>query len=188
MFLSPLWTYLRFQEAISQELTLIALDNASIRLGRSARDVWNGLRIYNDSVAGTEGVHHIWHACARNPATAPECLAIDQQWEAALLARKTLAHQYAQRAWGEGRIRAEAEGKTHHQEVRVFRLPSVPIHAIACPLCGLSLQWEVDALPIERSEVRKGSRVFLNRIFSVGTSLRRGLKWNYRIEGGGDGK
>ncbi len=186
MFLAPVWTYQLFHRAEQIEKACIALDNASIRLGQSAREVWNGLRAYNSAAEVSDLAHHAVHTCARNPLTASQCVVLDQAMEKTLLARARHAERIASAVWQNGLARAIAEGRVLHSQVTVLR-PTMPsLRSITCTLCGLPLYFERHVVEFDRCKVQQGNQIFENEVHSVGQSLRSGSAWNYRVmEGAG---
>lgn len=168
-------THARIQQMHALEAKIIALDNAGIRLGRSARSVWNGLRAANAGIRALEGRHHLFHACARVPATAGSCQVVDRAMEAELVRQQGRAALWAKALWREGDAQARVE-----LPVARFSRPSLPpIQPVRCPVCGQAAGWEIVSRRTESIRLPGGQGL---RVRWVGQSLRGGAPWDYALE------
>jgi hypothetical protein len=173
-------SHARFEQVYTLESDWIALDNAAIRLGQSARSVWNGLQKANAEIRRIEVRHHLAHACARVPATAIPCRAADQAAEVELRLWQTRAAEQARERWREG----EREARAHAPKARVSRPPLPPVRPVRCAVCGRLAGWEISPLRAETLQLPGGSQL---RVRWIGKTLRGGPAWNYAIEEDDDG-
>ncbi len=173
-------SHARFQELYALESDWIALDNAAIELGRSARAVWNGLQKANAEIRRLETRHHLVHACARVPATAIQCRTADLAAEGELALRHARAGVAAATAWRVGAERARVQAPT----ALFSRLPLPPLQSVRCSVCGLPSEWEIGVPRLESVQLLRGMAL---RVRWVGRSLRGGGQWDYAIEEGEDG-
>lgn len=173
-------SHARFEELHALEAEWISLDNAAIRLGQSARSVWNDLQSANAEIHRIEGRHHLVHACARVPATALSCRAADLAAEAELFRRQAWAIQDARARWADGAQRARGYA-TH---ARLSRPPIPPVRPVRCAICGLAAGWEITPARSETIHLSGGKGL---RVRWIGRSLQGGAAWNYAIEEEDDG-
>jgi hypothetical protein len=174
-------THGRFQEIYRLERGLIALDNAAILLGRSAREVWKGLVRFNAWAEKAELAHHVAHVCARAPIAGSPCRAADQAWEAALASAHRLAGARAHLGWTQGRRDALIAARKLGVEVTADRAPTPPIRSKRCSVCGLLTRWDIVGPAPESVWARLHQREFRNRVESIGRSLKGGETWAYRV-------
>ncbi len=142
LFLAPLWTHLRFQEAFLLEKAIIATDNASIRLGQSFRDALQILQRGRSEILTLEKLHHVSHACAVAPVPfSPLCKAEDTRIEVQIQARRAAIVLQAQAAWSKGTLLALQEGTKLQTSVRWKRPERLPVHSRLCHVCLQPAEW-----------------------------------------------
>ena len=172
LFLSLGWTHARFKELEHREKRYIALDNASIVLGRATRAALRRLEVYNRWVLNAERAHHTVHACAR-AGLVPSCAAADAAWESSIHSARRSAWAAADAAWAGAGIASLADAAKLGATASVDRPARFPLGGRIC-LCGLStLLFPTQAL---KATVRVDA--FVDRVGWI----RQGSEWNYRIE------
>lgn len=181
--MAPVLNFEIYQQAWIWESRQISLDNAAILWGRADRDAMQFLKASNHAVRGMEAVHHLWHACARVPNSALECLPKDLAIEKQLAAIHESARATANLLWQKGSTEA-TRALVGISLGRLFRLSEPPIHEEICPLCGGAYLWEADH-DLKESRVESASKPHLSAGSRLqGTSLLKGESWNYLLTKG----
>jgi hypothetical protein len=177
LFLSLGWTHARFGELAQLETGIIALDNASILLGRSARGVWQDLTDHAQQMRAMEVAHHVAHACARAPLPNPACVTADLAWEARLRHSHAQGGVLARTAWVAGTARAKHAAARLGFSVFLDRPGVPPIAPVYCPVCLLPVGWRGPGSWRESARVRVHARAFENAV----TASSEGGLWRYQV-------
>jgi hypothetical protein len=182
LFFAPLWNHGLYRTAYLREKTQIALDNAGILLGRSARVALNALRKAEGVISKLELAHHPAHACARSPLSNAACRATDISLEAIIATTHLAADQLSKSQWVKGEAEARYELRRLGTSLKEWhRATSLPAEKVICPVCALPVRWIVfpDAKKFALRSDGKDDLVLSGIVEKGGDNLAG--SWNYKL-------
>lgn len=143
------WTDSAYRALWERERCQVAVDNSLIRAGSADRALFDWLAKVSRELRRLHRVHHVWHACARVPATAGQCASADVGIERAIdsLARGTLGA--ARVRWLSTSAGFARDWRRWNEDLgppiigTVHRSPRLPARTVHCSRCGLISGWEV---------------------------------------------
>jgi hypothetical protein len=158
----------------------IALDNASIVLGRGRRAFFNRIEQLNRTLNQLENAHHLIHACALDPLTAAECLSLDQAAENNLMAFVQTSHLLLKAEWSAIKKRSAQQMEQEHVRYEINAIEIPPFYLTKCPICFQYNHFEITGQKfLESISTPFFSRKLSNNIevFAKGHES----SWGYRL-------
>ena len=180
---APLFSYLRFKELYRWEENQIFTDNAAILVGKQDRELLTFIVKSNQMLNVWHHFHHIAHACALVPHTAPACKPKDFFLETQIPLLHQALFVRAQGGWKAGQLTLRTYLAANQILGRVDRLPALPLKSVTCPLCGLVKAWELDSSVSKlRTVIKLSARRPIQTVSEiVGRSLTETSRWQYRL-------
>lgn len=174
---SPLLLHSAYEKARKVENTLVAVDNAGIKIGRELRNLLNDISRRNRSLEAMDVLQHQVQNCL----TVPYCLAINAKLTAIRLTLLKASRVSSEISWqalrGLGLVELASRDVLGTIEMPVI----APFSNRFCPTCGLPLGLKESPRSALQIHIRTAVPAGEVWVSAFGRTLTEKTRWNYQL-------